>query len=187
MNTAVEYSARTGNSMGLALVLLAALLTSACGFKLRGTVDLPAGVEPIYIGGLTPGSQLAIEMRNLLSAYGVTLTTDAAEANYQLIILEQNTDRRAATLGEGARVAEYQLIENVSFELRNEKGATVLGPNRMAERKIMPNDPNKVASTAEEEKLLRREMLQRLAAKIARQIQSFDYQAAALANTVERQ
>ena len=173
---------RAGKIIGISLALLTTLTISACGFQLRGAADLPAGVEPIYISGLNSSSQLGVEMRNLLNAYGVDLTTEATEANYQLVISDQYTDRRAATLGEGARVAEYQLIERVSFELRNEKGVTVFGPNRITERKIVPNDPNKVVSTAEEERIIRREMLQRLAAKVARQIQSFDYQSALLAD-----
>jgi LPS-assembly lipoprotein len=158
----------------LACIILT-LLISACGFQLRGNVALPAGVEPIYIGGLN-NNQLSIELRNLLSASGIKLTSNPAQAQYSLLILAQNSDRRAATLGEGARVAEYQLIETASFKLLKANGQTVLGPNQLSERKIMPNDPNKVASTAEEENLLRREMLQRLAEKIARQLQSFDYQ-----------
>ena len=153
-----------------------ALLLSACGFQLRGNVDLPDGVEPIYIGGLNTSGQLSIELRNLLTAYGIELSSDSAQANYQILISEQKTDRRTASLGAGARVAEYQLIESVSFELRNKKGRTVLGPITLTERKIMPNDPNKVVSTAEEEKILRRDMLQQLAAKIARQLRAFDYQ-----------
>ena len=39
----------------------------------------------------------------------------------------------------------------------------------------MPNDPNKIVSANEEEKILRREMLQNLAAKIARQLQSINF------------
>ncbi len=164
-----------GKIARLSLVFLTTLMITACGFQLRGAVDLPEGVEPIYISGLSSSGQLAIEMRNLLNAYGIDLTNNADEANYQLVILKQDSDRRTASLGEGARVAEYQLIESVSVELRNEKGVVVLGPNNITERKIMPNDPNKVVSTGEEERLLRREMLQRLAAKVARQLQAFDY------------
>jgi LPS-assembly lipoprotein len=152
------------------------ILLSGCGFQLRGSVELPEGVEPIYIGGLNNSGQLSIELRNLLKAHGVELSSDAAAANYQLIILEQQSDRRTASLGAGARVAEFQLIESVDFELRNKEGRSVLGPVNITERKIMPNDPNKVVSSSEEEKILRRDMLQQLAAKIARQLRAFDYQ-----------
>ena len=164
-----------GNVYSLLLVLVCTALISACGFQLRGKVTLPAGVEPLYIAGIDSGEQLAVELRTLLSAQGVKLSSNAKDANYQLVILQQRKDRRSAALADGARVAEYQLTEIVDFELLDTKGRRVFGPSSITERKIMPNDPNKVVSTSEEEQLLRREMLQNMAAKIARQLQSVDY------------
>ena len=160
-----------------ALVLLFTLLAS-CGFHLRGTVDLPPGIEPVYIGGPNPSAPLSIELRNLLRNSGIELADDAVSSRYQLIIGEQKSDRRTASLGEGARAVEYQLIETVSFELRNQEGKAVFGPNTLTERRVVTNDPNSVASSADTENLQRREMQQNLAAKIARQLQAFDYSAA---------
>lgn len=161
------------------LRLLAAIIVcffiSACGFQLRGKVALPAGVEPIYIAGLNANSQLAIELRNLFSASGIKLSTDTVDANYTLNILSNKAEKRSTALGERARVIEYQLIEIVQYEMLNHQKEKVFGPNTITERKIMPNDPNKVASSNEEEKILRREMWQNLAAKIARQISAYDF------------
>lgn len=164
-----------GKMIGLSIL---AVIITACGFQLRGNVNLPAGVEPIHIGGIDGNSQLALELRNLLKASGITLAAASNKANYSLDIISQQSDRRTASLGEGARVAEYLLIEEASFQLLNSKAERVLGPIRITERNILPNDPNKVVSSSEEEALLRREMLQNMAAKIARQLQLFDYQAA---------
>jgi LPS-assembly lipoprotein len=160
---------------GLWPALLTVLVVSGCGFQLRGSVDLPKGVEPIYIADVGSSSQVVIELRKLLTAYGVTLTTEPKQANYQIAILEQRADKRTAAIGEGARITEYQLIETVSYQLLNEKKQTVLGPNTITERKIMPNDPNKVVSSSKEEAILRRDMLRNLAAKIARQLRAFKY------------
>ena len=168
---------KTGKKFAFALLIVATVITSSCGFQLRGAVELPAGVEPIYIGGVQSSDQISIELRNILSAYGVELTTDPVLANYQLIIVEQTSDRRSATLGEGAKVAEFQLIETISFELLNAKGKTVLGPRKITDRKIIPNDPNRVVSTIEESKILKREMLQNMAGKITRQLRAFDFPA----------
>ncbi len=161
--------------LALSFLLIITMIGSGCGFQLRGEVELPEGVEPLFIGGINSSDQLAVELRNLLGAYGVMLTEDASEANFQINVLEQKRDKRSATLGQKAKVAEFQLTEEVYFELRNGKGERVLGPNKLTERKIMPNDPNKVVSTQDEENLLRREMLQNLAAKMARQLRNFDY------------
>lgn len=159
----------------LPLLLIITMINAGCGFQLRGKVALPEGIEPLFIGGIAPSSQLAIELRNLLSAYGVELTETATDAKFKINILEQRKDKRSATLGQKAKVAEYQLTEELSFELRNAKGERVLGPKKITERKIITNEPNKVVSTKDEEDLLRREMLQNLAAKMARQLRNFDY------------
>lgn len=159
----------------VALLLIIAIVSTGCGFQLRGKLALPEGMEPLFIGGIASNSQLAIELRNSLSAHGVALTETATEAKFKINIVEQKSDKRSATLGPKAKVAEYQLIEELSYELRSSRGELVLGPKKITERKIAPNDPNKVVSTKDEEDLLRREMLQNLAAKIARQLRNFDY------------
>ncbi|MEH6558967.1 MAG: LPS assembly lipoprotein LptE [Oceanicoccus sp.] len=157
------------------LFVAAIVLLSGCGFQLRGNVDLPEGVEPIYIGGIDRHSQLALELQNLLTSSGIQLTNQVSDANYQLKILNSTSNKRSTALGEGALIVEYQLIETVNFELLSKNGQRVLGPHKITERRIMPNDPNKVVSSNEEEKILRREMLQNLAAKVVRQLQSFNF------------
>ncbi len=166
----------------LLTILLCGLMT-ACGFQLRGAVSLPPGVEPIAIQSASPGDSLSTELRIMLSAYDIDLATAAEEASFRLVISEQERDRRTAALDQNARAVEYQLIETVVFELRDSEGKTVLGPNKLTERRIMPNDPNRVVSSGEEETLLRREMQRNLAGKIARQLSSFDYNQSATSNT----
>jgi LPS-assembly lipoprotein len=156
------------------IAVISLCLLVSCGFHLRGSVELPAGIEPIYIADQS--NSFANTAKNLMNAYGIKLSDNINTANHHLVIIKQDQDKRSTALGEGARVIEYQLTESVTFELRDTKGKTIIGPNTITERKIIPNDPNKVASTNEEEKILRRDMLQNLAAKITRQLQSFDYQ-----------
>lgn len=155
-------------------VLLVAL--AGCGFQLRGALELPEGVEPIAITGIGSSTQLAIELRNQLRANGVQLATTEEPYNYQLVVLESGNDKITTAIGEAARTIEYQLIESIEFELLNKQGQRVIGPSTITERRIMPNDPNKVVSTGEEEQILRREMLQNLAAKITRQLRAADFQ-----------
>lgn len=157
------------------LLISACLIASACGFQLRGSVDLPKGIEPIVITGINQSDAFYNTLNNLLNASNIQLADNISDANHQLNIVSRKQDKRTAALGDGARVAEYQLTETLVFELKNKKGEPILGPSSITERKIIPNDPNKVVSSGEEEKILRREMLQNLAAKLTRQLQSFDY------------
>ena len=156
------------------LGLLLATITG-CGFQLRGALDLPEGVEPIAITGVASNTQLAVELRNQLKANGVQLATKDGPYNYQLAVLDTDKDKITTAIGEAARTIEYQLIESIEFELLNNKGQRVLGPSKIVERRIMPNDPTKVVSTGEEEEILRREMLQNMAAKITRQLRAYKF------------
>jgi LPS-assembly lipoprotein len=159
----------------LTFILSLTLIVTACGFHLRGNISLPEGVEPLYVSGVEANSQLGVELSSLLKASNIQLAESAEKANYKLVISQYKTDRRTTALGEGARIAEYQLIEELNFSLQNPNGETVLGPNKITERKIIPNDPNQIISTTEEAKLLRREMIQNLAVKITRQLSVYDY------------
>lgn len=156
----------------LTTLIIALFNLAACGFQLKGQVDLPAGIEPIAITGVQNNSQLEIELRNIMTAAGITLNNTVSEANTRLNIISESTDRRTAALGERARIIEYQLLQQVTFELLDNNNRVLLGPVDLTERKFMPNDPNKVISSADEELRLRREMSQNLAARIARQLQS---------------
>ncbi|WP_019530714.1 LPS assembly lipoprotein LptE [Dasania marina] len=175
------------------------LFLSACGFQLRGNLELPAGAEPISIRSANSYSPLSIALRNSLSSQQVEVADDAQLASEQVInaetlsdqgryiakqeqtqgfqihILTQQRERRVLSLGAGASVAEYQLIETVIFDLRNPIGQTVMGPITLSEYKALPNDPNKVISSTEETELIQQEMLLALAQKIARQISRFDF------------
>jgi len=163
--------------LSLSFLLALTLMLSACGFHLRGSLalNLPEGIEPIYVSGPVSTTALKNELRRLLKAYDVNLTTNAAEANHQLVIIEHKSDRRTASIGRGARAAEIQLSENVSFRMQNTSGQIILGPNNVVERRILRNDPNQVASTESEESIIRREMLNNLASKVARQVSSANY------------
>jgi LPS-assembly lipoprotein len=152
-------------------------LISACGFQLRGTIDLPAGIEPFYIGSVNTNDVLYIELNNIFNANGLSLTEDPGEANYQLVITKQKLDRRSTAVGIDGRTAEYQLLETATYVLKDKKGRVASGPIDITERRTLQNNPNRVISTESEEKLLRTEMKRNLARKIARQVSKFDFQA----------
>ena len=158
-----------------ATTIICTLLISACGFHLRGNINLPAGVEPLAISGINETTTLALKLHNSLTANGIKMTDKASEANYKIVILETKQDRRVSTIGGRSTAKEYLLLETVVFELQNAKGVRVLGPNTIVERQVLTNDPNRVSSTNQEEKLIRQEMLNNVGGKIARQLSTFNY------------
>ncbi|MGK0442167.1 MAG: LPS-assembly lipoprotein [Pseudohongiellaceae bacterium] len=179
------------------ITLCVIILMSGCGFQLRGNIDFPTGVEPISIHAQNPYSNFTVALKNSLSSQQVNIaslpkksatsianlppsskTTTLTTDGFQIHILSRNKERRTLTLGAGATVAEYQLIEDVTFDLRNPNGKVVMGPITVSERKTIPNDPDKVVSTDQEANITSHEMLQVLAQKLARQVSRFNFEQA---------
>lgn len=161
----------------LVLIALLTHLLSACGFQLRGAIDLPEGIEPFYLYSADENDLLFIELKNIFKADNLVLTDNPADANYQLLITRQKSDRRSTSIGNDGRIAEYQLIERVTFVIKDKNAAIASGPNEITDRQILENNPNRVISTESEEQLLRNEMKKNLARKVARQVSQFDYRA----------
>lgn len=96
----------------LTMLALAILLT-ACGFHLRGEAVMP--FKTLYIEAANPGSPLIGELRHLLEANHVELTSAADQAEVILSIESDTTEKQILTLAGSGRVSEYQLRYRVSL------------------------------------------------------------------------
>ena len=156
-------------------IILITAITTACGFHLRGHFAIPPQVSPLYIGGTAPYGELHQQLASLFEINNVSITRQTDEAAYQLLITDLRADRRTIAIGSGAFAAEYELIEQASFVLKNQQGELLLGPRTVTETRTLDNNLNNVISTSEEEALIRDEMKRYLAEKIARQVSAFDF------------
>ena len=81
------------------LVIIFALLITACGFHLRSPADFPSELHYVYFTSVAPYSSLSAEMRALLKSMNVVLTKNKNEAPYTIHISEDAfTDTRPAVI-----------------------------------------------------------------------------------------
>jgi len=102
------------------LILCLALTLGACGFNLRGAVQLP--YQSLYIS-LPANSVLGADLRRQINANQPTLLVDSpqkAEAIFQQI--DDNRERIIAAVNAEGRAREYQLRLRYSFRLVDSKG-----------------------------------------------------------------
>lgn len=158
----------TRRTLRTALLGATLMLMSACGFHLRSDPAIPQTLQPLYIGGDAAFGLLGQQLRIQLLNDSVEITRDPAAAAYQLIVLDQYSDQRTASIDQRGRVAESALFMGASFELRDAQGKTAYGPVRVEERRTIINNPDNVSSTSEETRLTRQEMIEALAARILR-------------------
>lgn len=142
----------------------------ACGFQLRENIALPKGIQPLYVGSDTSHSKLAREVKSQLESQGIKLARKRSDANFRLLIENQQFERSTLSIAGGARSAEYQLRQSALFTVIDHSGNIILGPLTVSQRQTLLNKLNDVTATNEEEAVLNNEMTSQLATELVRQL-----------------
>ena len=90
---------------------------SGCGFHLRGSDALPAGMSVTYIQSANPFSTLVDDFADALRTHGVQVTEERAAATAVLRIHENNKDREVLSVNTSGKVLEYQLRQMIRFSV----------------------------------------------------------------------
>jgi len=97
------------------LVLVSALLTSSCGFKLRGQVEIPAELNPMYIQAPAASSVRAVLVEQLRGSQ-VRLAAQSKDARVILRIVSESRSTRVAALDRNGKALAYELHYHVTFD-----------------------------------------------------------------------
>lgn len=155
------------------IALTAASLLSACGFRLRGNVSLPTGLERIVINAPASGQELATQLRQTLTEAGIQASTDGAAdgQSWRIDILEERLERRAISITRYVETAEHSLELSARWQLRNPAGTVVIDDNTVRTRNIYRYDIDNPSGKDREERLLLRDMRDYLARQILTRVE----------------
>ena len=115
----------------LSVILLLAGLLAACGFKLRGSADLPAHKLPFATIALTltPTSDFYAQIkRSIEASSAATRVVDANEAEAILAVLGDTSQKNILSLNTSGRVREYQLVRTFSFKVQANNPSATAAP-----------------------------------------------------------
>lgn len=137
--------------------LLVAATLSGCGWHLRGTAQVN-NISSVHISAAQRHDDLYGALSRALQANKVEVLRNATGAQYNIVILEQKSKRRTASVSVSARVSEYQLTEEVTILILDASGRTLLPRSTLTTERYFDFDENDVQSKDAESDLLRREM-----------------------------
>lgn len=145
-------------------------LLSACGFHLRGAVDVSADKLQLSLQDEKAGERLSSSLKRSLQDNGVQLVADAP---YNLKIDKSRFSRESVSLDNSARVDEYSLTLTVDYTLHSIKSDLSKTESAIIER-VYTYDADAAAAKDEQETLLRNEMYDAMATRIIRSYMAFD-------------
>jgi len=146
-------------------VLLLAL--AACGFKLRGTADVP--FETIYLPGATGGIALDLK-RNIQIGTNAKVVDDAAKAQAVMQFTEEAKQKEVLSLTGTGKVREFQLRYRVGFRVHDGKGGDYVPQSTIQLTRDVTFNDTEILAKEQEEQILFRDMQTDMVQQILRRL-----------------
>ena len=144
------------------------LITSACGWQLRGLVVLPPSVQVMSLESQA-NNRFNQRLRQQLEFNGVTFPDDAS-ATVRLLIEPLKMERLTLSVNNFGQASEYELNAQLNARLIDLEKETDISW-QVSGRRIFNNDVNSVIGTESEEKIQRQEIENDLIRKLMIRLQ----------------
>ncbi|MBI3902263.1 MAG: hypothetical protein HY306_04875 [Nitrosomonadales bacterium] len=140
------------------LVILTAVLLTACGFHLRGQSAYALPFQTLYIKSANDYTPFVTELTHVIEANNVQVTDTPEQAQLTLDIVSETADKQILSLSSGGRVREYRLQYRISLRAFDMQQQEWLAPEEFTLRRDYSYDDTQVLAKEREEELLYQDM-----------------------------
>jgi LPS-assembly lipoprotein len=150
------------------LVIFIALLLSACGYHLRGAIDLPSELKTVYLEGAS--GQLREQFKKAIETSAVQLVDTRAAAGTVIVVSNEDTLKRALSLGSGGRANQFGLEYRLNYEVTDTNNNPIVKSQPIEIMREYFNDQQLILGKDNEELVIRNEMYQQAVRTMINQI-----------------
>lgn len=140
-----------------AVLMLLALLTSACGFKLAVDAPLATDFGPVRLVGVDHHPRFARDLTRAMARQGVAVVSDGP-ARHTLAVRQLDYVQDVVSIGEQARVRELALRLELRFELLDQADQRVGEVQTISLRREYALDETQYIGASGEEEVLRADL-----------------------------
>ncbi len=166
-------STMSGLRRYITLALLVSLI-QACGFQLRGALDLSQDISPIYLQQNNL-FELGREIKALLNANKLQIAENEQQAKAQLALLSETRGRRVLSVDSNGRGREYLLTYTVNFSIKIKQTTGINQQGRqdtISVRRSLLYEPEAVLAVDNESEILYKDMQRDVARLILLKLQA---------------
>ena len=154
------------------LLICLLMLTSACGFHLRGSQLTKFNIDKIYIHS-SSATNLANEVKTQLTNSGAEIATSQDGAKYILVLKEERFEKSVLSVNAATgKVEEYQILYTAKMDASHADGKLITENDRVSSSRDFTFDENAVLGKFSEEELIREDIVRRAASQVLRRLQA---------------
>jgi LPS-assembly lipoprotein len=143
------------------------LLVTGCGFRLRGTAEVP--FETLYLPGATSG--IALDLKRYIQAgTNARVVDDAAKADAIMQFTEEGRLKEVLSLTGTGKVREFQLRYRVGFRVHDGKGTDFVPQSVIQLTRDVTFNDTEILAKEQEEQILFRDMQTDMVQQILRRL-----------------
>jgi len=150
------------------LIALPALFTTACGFKLRGSVSIPYKVIAIT-GAPSPLLRADLEII-ILTGSDAKVANNAKDADLILEIISEENTREILAYNAAGQISAYRLNSRVAFQASDQNGVDVVPESEIYVTRDMDFSVSTVLATDVQQQQFTNSMRMDLSLQILRRI-----------------
>jgi len=142
----------------MSILLSVVFFLTACGYHLRGAIDLPESLQKMYVRGAS--RELSEAIKQTFRATSGELVNKPADAGMILSVIDEEYRRRTVSISSSGYSNEYELIYRLVFDLIDSNGNELVSAQRVEVKQAYFNQQSSdvVLSKENEEKVLRKEL-----------------------------
>lgn len=153
----------------LSVLTVCLLISSGCGFHLRGAYNIPTDLQTIQLSPYEPYNDFQRTLRKVLRANHIHVTNKTTKSQVILVIVKQTFVERTVSYGTDGQPNRAILEMQLDYQLeKNSKPISSLIAIRV-ERELTI-DPNHFLATNNERKRLEQDLYQSAASQLVRQL-----------------
>lgn len=137
-----------------------AVFLCACGFHLRGMVDIPTWLEQVSVIAKEDNKELVNLLESQLDGYKIKVVDDPSQAKYWIIINYSTVKQQIISIGASTNPRQYQLIMTTNFSLKTRDGKVIKAPRNVFVSRQFTSNNDRILGSNEEEAILINEMRQ---------------------------
>ncbi len=142
----------------LPLIVLLMLTLGACGYHLRGALQLPEAMKVTLLSGVETKEPLGAEIAAAFASADARLASNREEAGAELVITGESLLKRTAAVDGQGKVSEYELDYRLTYVLNDAAGERWLEPQTIQLRRRFAFDSARPLGKSREEEMLQQEM-----------------------------